>query len=384
MAGFTFDDLVRSLGEAPQNGSAPSSNYRDYLQGELENARKKREAAKPSGMAGIFKLLAAAAPIAVGAAIGGGRGAALGGGVASQYLDKESAAESQRQSEAEKYLQARESGLENMLLKSGLDSENLAAELRAKGEDRRQSLLGNVLMESAKHSGSLEKQGLEHKFKAGETERKISAQRDINQAKLDARSAAQRAKQEGPTAGQTAADRAFAKTYEKWRAAGGYATVASDISKLKNEVLSKLDAKDNSGDQLLGIPSKIPGVGEIITPGRVAIRENLASVVQKTMRQILGPQFTAKEAYAMIDRAYNPQLSPSENHKRVSYLLDSILEQANATEATADFFEKHGTIAKNPPGGSNSRATVRMSEEEYESLSEEDKDNFIESGGELD
>jgi len=146
------------------------------------------------------------------------------------------------------------------------------------------------------------------------------------------------------TPGQKSSDEKFAKEYVDWNAAGGYTAVESDLSKLQDEVLSKLDPKDTGGNRLGGLAAKTPIIGETFTPERTAIRENLASVVQKSMRQIIGAQFTEKEGTAMIDRAYNPMLSDAENYKRVSALFKQIKGMAAEKDRASKYYEANGTL----------------------------------------
>lgn len=147
------------------------------------------------------------------------------------------------------------------------------------------------------------------------------------------------------TPGQKEADKNFAKEYADWNAKGGYASVQTDLQKLKTEVLGKLNPEDSSGNQLSGIVTKTPLAAEIFTPGRKAIQENLASVVQKSLRQVLGGQFAEREGQQLVERAFNPQLSDAENYKRVSALINQIETMAKEKDRASRYFEEHKTLS---------------------------------------
>lgn len=146
------------------------------------------------------------------------------------------------------------------------------------------------------------------------------------------------------TPGQKKLDETFAKEYSEWNAAGGFAATMKDIEKLKNDVLDNLDPENQRGDQLSGVLEKTPLVGQALFPKEKAITQNLESVVMKSLKKILGGQFSEKEGQKLIEAAYDEQLSDAENYKRVKNLVEQLETMAKAKEASSKYFEKHGTL----------------------------------------
>ncbi len=163
---------------------------------------------------------------------------------------------------------------------------------------------------------------------------------ELSQAKLDAMAAKDQAGGQALTKGQIEADKAFGKDYADWSASGGYKGVANDIKKLREEVLTKLNPKDASNNPIAGAIARSDLLGSALTPGRVAIQDNIASVIQKNLRKTLGAQFTEKEGELLIRRAYNPQLSDAENYKRVNLVLDQLEAMAKEKEAAEGMQQK--------------------------------------------
>lgn len=75
-----------------------------------------------------------------------------------------------------------------------------------------------------------------------------------------------------------------------------------------------------------------------------AVRDKIRTAIQASLKQILGGQFTQKEADAMFSRAYNPRMSDEENIKRATAELNSLRAMADAKEASGKYFEDHGTL----------------------------------------
>ncbi len=81
--------------------------------------------------------------------------------------------------------------------------------------------------------------------------------------------------------------------------------------------------------------------------GRRAItaRELTEEVVQQSLRQILGPQFTKDEGERLMARTFNDKLSPEENGLRGQRLMAQIAEAHKDQTLAADYFEQNGTLA---------------------------------------
>jgi len=121
---------------------------------------------------------------------------------------------------------------------------------------------------------------------------------------------------------------------------GGAAGVEKKMSQL-DEAMTILE----SGQNVTGAIGMLP---ESVRPffnaqGTIA-QENVAEVVQSSLRETLGAQFTEKEGERLIARAFNPKLPPAENAKRVRRLIEQTRKMAAAKQAMVDYAMENGTL----------------------------------------
>ena len=161
------------------------------------------------------------------------------------------------------------------------------------------------------------------------------------------------------TKAQEAVDKEFAKTYAKYRTAGGFQDARKQLGQLReaSDYLGSDEAKKSS--RLTGVLPK--SMRDLTSPKKAAIEDAIAEVVQRTLRENLGGQFSEKEGQALIDRAYNPRLSAEENQKRVGRLIQQVEDAIVAKESAARYYEEHGTL-QNYDGPTNVRDILGLSE----------------------
>src|SRR5690606_25213782 len=148
---------------------------------------------------------------------------------------------------------------------------------------------------------------------------------------------------ENLTPGQTKIDESFADTYLPWHG-GGYADSAKQLDQL-NESLGIIENAARDGRNISGVIGTLPNaVQPFINPEGTVAREGVEEVVQRSLREILGAQFTEKEGERLIARAYNPLLSPAENIKRVKRLFGTIQGMAESKQGMVDYFDQNGTL----------------------------------------
>lgn len=147
--------------------------------------------------------------------------------------------------------------------------------------------------------------------------------------------------QQRQTAGGKTADEAVGKELAAFYT-GGAQDATKQIAQLKDVV----DALNAPGSDLTGsIRGMLPDfVRNNTNPKAVAMRERVEEVVQRSLRAILGAQFTEKEGERLISRAYNPQQSPQENAIRVGRLYEQLQHGLAAKTDLANYFQKNGTI----------------------------------------
>lgn len=178
------------------------------------------------------------------------------------------------------------------------------------------------------------------------------------QSQIDARRAGSMAKSAPMSVGQQALDRNFAKVYSEDIASGKLNDAISQLQTLDN-IANQLTAKDapNVTGPMLGMVPE--SVRAFTNPKSVDIQNEIANVVQRSLRPILGSQFTEREGENLIKRAYNPQLPEAENAKRLKRLVAVSKKIAEQKLATAKFFEENrGTLANYPASQNFSVADI--------------------------
>lgn len=145
------------------------------------------------------------------------------------------------------------------------------------------------------------------------------------------------------TPGETAVDKSWAKTYEEDIVSGKLSDALSQLQTLRSVAngLTGPDASNVSGPLLGMVPE---GIRAYTNPKSVDIQNQIANIVQRSLRPILGAQFTEKEGENLIKRAYNPQLDEATNAKRLKRLADVAEAMAKQKLAAAQYFEQNGTL----------------------------------------
>lgn len=372
---MTFEELAELLAKSNRTAPQGGPSIRDYVKSQMDESKAAMQRPKESTMGQIFKLVGSLAPVAAGALMGGGEGAAIGAGVASQNLSADSARRQAQEDEADKYLKDRAGAFENMYIKSGLDAENAALQ----SDDKNKNLMTQILRDAAAANAAMERE----KYK-------VSGAKDIAQMKMSAKRAQDAEKPAKMSKGQEKADTEFAKEYADWNAKGGYTSAIAAIDKIEKTILPQLKQDDESGHQFSGFFAKKQGLGEILSPKRRAILDNIVSVVGPTLRQINGTQFTEKESTQTIQSTFNTQLSDAENYRRLASLLKDMKTKAAEKDRASKYFEENGgTLSGYKATGSfaapsQNRASKNViSQRDAEAMSDEDLRKYLEAGGEI-
>lgn len=165
------------------------------------------------------------------------------------------------------------------------------------------------------------------------------------------------------TAAGKAVDEQFAKDYVAFTT-GGAQDAAKQLAQLRDVQAELRNPKANLTGPVIG--STPDYVKKFTNPQSIAMRERVEEVVQRSLRAILGAQFTENEGVRLIARAYNPNLPEKENAVRVGRLFTQLEQAFKQKQAAAQYFEKNGTLegwkGKLPtitdfnPEGSSSRA----------------------------
>lgn len=141
--------------------------------------------------------------------------------------------------------------------------------------------------------------------------------------------------------GEKKADQEFAKDAAEYYYGGGKATVEKNLGKLESAV-QKLEQDGELGG---GLSAYLPDVvDDAVNPERAAVRDDIRSAIQASLKQILGAQFTEKEGQAIFERAFNPRLSDAENARRVRAELNAIKRMADQKDKALAYFRDNRTL----------------------------------------
>lgn len=141
-----------------------------------------------------------------------------------------------------------------------------------------------------------------------------------------------------PTEYDKVRDREMAKDLTEWTL-GGQAQAASQLRRLK-DVIQRLDRGENVSGPFVGnLPLK-----SITAPGAKDVQDTVASVVQQSLKAILGGQFAQQEAEQLLKRAYDPGLDEKLNSKRLKILYDELVYRSRMNDYAARYADQNGTL----------------------------------------
>lgn len=170
------------------------------------------------------------------------------------------------------------------------------------------------------------------------------------------------AQQEIPKKAREAVDREYAKDYVEFIQTG-----ASDAAKALEELGGARDQlrgyyvdeegkkhrvrggkKDSLTGPFVGTVSNLPWIGKTVQdvafPESSDVQETVEYTVQRSLRPILGAQFTKEEGERLIARVYNPRLEEHVNAERLDRLIKQLERAYQAKIAAATYFEEHNTL----------------------------------------
>jgi len=139
-------------------------------------------------------------------------------------------------------------------------------------------------------------------------------------------------------------DKVFGKEYSKYVSGGEKSKSDNTIRQLEETIAhAEKNLSGSFGSRVVG--GLLPDAARtLMTPEDKAIEDDLKTVAQTSLKQILGAQFTEKEAKQLLDRAFNPAQTKTENLRRMRRLVTSLKAHAQAKNASMEFFAEHNTI----------------------------------------
>jgi hypothetical protein len=125
---------------------------------------------------------------------------------------------------------------------------------------------------------------------------------------------------------------------------GGFSDVQKGLSQLeiaKQTLQTQPEGKITG--KLVGAQDDT-GLLKYTNPAAQDTKEQVQEIAQRNLRLILGPQFTAKEGEALINRVYNPALPQSVNVKRLDLLQEQMTSAAKTKQEAVDYYNNNGTL----------------------------------------
>jgi hypothetical protein len=125
---------------------------------------------------------------------------------------------------------------------------------------------------------------------------------------------------------------------------GGFSDVQKGLSQLeiaKQTLMQQPEGRITG--KLVGAQDDT-GLLKYTNPAAQDTKEQVQEIAQRNLRLILGPQFTAKEGEALINRVYNPALPQSVNVKRLELLQEQMTSAAKTKQEAVDYYNTNGTL----------------------------------------
>ena len=125
---------------------------------------------------------------------------------------------------------------------------------------------------------------------------------------------------------------------------GGFSDVQKGLSQLeiaKQTLQTQPEGKITG--KLVGAQDDT-GILKYTNPAAQDTKEQVQEIAQRNLRLILGPQFTAKEGEALINRVYNPALPQSVNVKRLDLLQEQMTSAAKTKQEAVNYYNENGTL----------------------------------------
>ena len=170
------------------------------------------------------------------------------------------------------------------------------------------------------------------------------------QTEFDKKRAAEEAKQgrdfgEGPlTKGEISTDEKFGTFYVNYTEKGRGAKNIGNLENLEDaQAIMEYAAK--KGIRISGIDKGIianrPTLSAFFNPEGVMSQERVANVIQQSLKEILGGQFTEREGIALIQRGYNASLPPEENLQRLLNLKAQVQQIIQSEQDAVEYYENN-------------------------------------------
>lgn len=160
------------------------------------------------------------------------------------------------------------------------------------------------------------------------------------------------------TPGEEASDKEFGKVAAELN----FSNVENNM-----EVLSNIQKRLEAGEDLTGkIYGLLPdNLKPFVDEEGADVIDQVRGVIYQSLKETLGAQFTEKEGERLVKSAYNPQLSPELNAKRLAQGIQNIQDKISEQRAKVEYFEENGTLKgfkrfqENPQSDEDGKVSIR-------------------------
>jgi len=150
---------------------------------------------------------------------------------------------------------------------------------------------------------------------------------------------------DGPlTTGEVATDKNFANFYKDYLSKGRGAKNVANVERLDDakEIIKYAAQNDIAISSVpFSLVAQRPSLSAFFSPEGVMAQERVASVIQQSLKEILGGQFAEREGIALIQRGYNPALNPEENLERLLDLEAQVLQIIESEQDAVEYYENN-------------------------------------------
>ena len=145
---------------------------------------------------------------------------------------------------------------------------------------------------------------------------------------------------EGNARGDKKMDETVAKEIAAWKT-GGRTTAFTNLQRLQSVINDLESGKNISGPVVGNLPAWVQAG---VNPQSLQTKAAVDSVIQGSLKAILGGQFTEKEAQGMLERAYNPRLSEAANAANLKVIYNDLVGRSATLEGMANYIDQYGTV----------------------------------------
>jgi hypothetical protein len=154
--------------------------------------------------------------------------------------------------------------------------------------------------------------------------------------------------------GEDQLDKEFAKDLNEYES-GGRPALEKNLAlleKAKGELAGMVASKkDPRGVMGMGKRSTSRLADELKDENAVRIRNDVRAAAQGAMKAALGASFTEREGERIMNAAYDENLSPAENLKKIDLAINEVLSKKGSMETRAKHFRSAGGTLKGFAGG---------------------------------